>query len=402
MIKKLKLKFILVVMTIVTVILCFMLGILYSFTKNSIEQQNENMLRTMSVRPRQPGRPDRQDEDEAEALRLPFFTLFFDEDGNLREASGSYYDLTDEEMLLELYETVMATGRETGVISEYSLRYLKTETPIGISIAFSDTSAERTALKSMLKSIMLIGVCTFLVFLGITVLLARWVVRPVEDAFTKQKQFISDASHELKTPLTVILTNAEMLSSPDYPDNLKQQLVGNIQTMAGQMRGLVESLLSLTRVDNGTATMVMTDVNLSNLVEDAVLPFEPVFFEKNLLLSSNIEKGITVKGDGEKLRQVVDILLDNAQKYCLAGTETTITLTGRQNGCLLSVADYGEPIPEEEREKLFRRFYRADKARSMNHSYGLGLSIAESIVSLHNGKIWCESAGGVNTFFVAL
>ena len=180
-------------------------------------------------------------------------------------------------------------------------------------------------------------------------------------------------------------------------------MADNILTMSRQMRGLVEDLLELARVDDGIARTVWTRVDLSRLVSDAVLTFEPVCFEAGLTLETDIQPDITVRGSESHLRQVAEILLDNARKYADPGGTVTVTLTrqGRRH-CLLSVADPGEAISPEDLKNIFKRFYRADKARAMDHSYGLGLSIADSIVTDHHGKIWAESAGGINTFFVSL
>ncbi|MBQ8935696.1 MAG: sensor histidine kinase, partial [Oscillospiraceae bacterium] len=157
------------------------------------------------------------------------------------------------------------------------------------------------------------------------------------------------------------------------------------------------------RVDNGTAKMAFRNLDLSALVSDALLPFEPVFFEKGLMLGSEIAEGISVSGSESHLKQIVDILLDNAQKYASEGAHVTVTLKRQDKShCMLTVANEGEPIAPADLKKIFQRFYRVDKARSMNHSYGLGLSIAQSIAEQHGGKIWAESENGVNSFFVRL
>ena len=148
--------------------------------------------------------------------------------------------------------------------------------------------------------------------------------------------------------------------------------------------------------------MVFSLLDLSQLTADSLLPFEPVFFEKDLLLESNLESGLFVKGSEEHLHQVVDILLDNAAKYSAPGGTVRVALKRQGSGCLLSVSNPGEEIGKEDLKNIFKRFYRIDKARAMNHSYGLGLAIADSVVKEHGGKIWAESEKGVNTFFVQL
>ena len=168
------------------------------------------------------------------------------------------------------------------------------------------------------------------------------------------------------------------------------------------MRGLVENLLELARVDNGAVIKVFEALDWSSLVQDAVLPFEALFFEKGLTLQTDIEPGITVRGSAQHLRQCAEILLDNAVKYSAPGTVRVALKKTGHDKCALSVATPGEPLSPEECKNVFKRFYRVDRARAMDHSYGLGLSIAESIVSEHGGKIRCEGKADGNVFTITL
>ncbi len=271
-------------------------------------------------------------------------------------------------------------------------------------IVFADISSEVATMNNLIRNCVLIGILSFLVFLVIAIFFARWAVKPVEDAWIQQRQFVSDASHELKTPLTVILTDAEMLKSRDFDDEKKKQFASNIYTMSIQMRGLVESLLQLARVDNGAIQKVpMQLVDLSQMVSNEVLTFEVLFFEKGLTLSEDVQKDIIVKGSEQHIKQVIEILLDNAQKYSDSnGTVNVVLEKVGSHKCVLSVSDPGDPISEENLKNIFKRFYRIDEARAMNHSYGLGLSIAQNIVLNHKGKIWAESKDGINSFKVEL
>lgn len=272
----------------------------------------------------------------------------------------------------------------------------------GKCLVFADVSRERATMAHLTQTCILAGCLGFGAFLLISLFLARWAVRPAERAWAQQKQFVADASHELKTPLTVIMTNAELLQGT--PDGPSQQLASHILTMSHQMRGLVEGLLELARADDGTAALVFSELDLSRLVSDAILPFEALFFEKGLSLTEQIDTKIQVKGSPAHLRQVTEILLDNAQKYAApGGGAVTVTLRRRgRSHCLLSVSDPGEPIPQKELKNIFKRFYRLDQARALDHSYGLGLSIAQTIVTAHRGRIWAESGEGRNSFFVEL
>ena len=271
-------------------------------------------------------------------------------------------------------------------------------------IVFADISSEVATMRNLIRNCMLIALLSFLIFLVIAIFFARWAVKPVEDAWIQQRQFVSDASHELKTPLTVILTDAEMLKSRNLDDAQKKQFAENIYTMSHQMRGLVDSLLQLARVDNGAIQKQPHEIiDLSKMISDEILTFEVLFFEKGLMLTENIQEGISIKGSRQHIKQAIEILLDNAQKY--SDPKGTVTVSLEKSGshkCLISVADPGEQISEEDIKNIFKRFYRIDEARAMNHSYGLGLSIAQNIVTEHKGRIWAESKDGINTFKIEL
>lgn len=397
MIKRLKLKFICINMVIVTAMLLVIFGTVLHFTQANLEQQSERMLQSV-LESRGHPRPG----ELSGQAQLPYFYVSVNSFGELSATFSGYYDLTDTDALQEIIFLTLSDPAQSGVLKDCGLRFLKRTTPFGQSIVFADMSSELATMGSLVKNCVIIGIASFIAFLGLSFLLAGWAVKPVESAWNQQRQFVSDASHELKTPLTVILTNAELLQQGGYAEEDREKFVSSILTMSHQMRGLVESLLELARVDNGGQNMVFSRLNYSELVTDALLPFEPVYFEKGLLLESEVAEGVFVKGSAQHLKQVLDILLDNASKYAAPDSTVQVTLRTQGAHCLLSAANPGEEISKEDLKNIFKRFYRVDKARSMNHSYGLGLAIAEGIIHRHNGKIWAESGGGINTFFVQL
>ena len=397
MIRRLRLKFVCVNMLIVTVMMAAIFSMVYHFTQEDLETQSVSMLQAVAATPFRANRPG----DPPEWVQLPFFVLDLDQAGNVTAAAG-YFDLTDEDDLQTLVYEANSAGGRVGVLPAYGLRYCRSVTPHGERIAFADMSSERATLANLMKSCLLIGALCFAAFLLISWLLARWAVRPVETAWQQQRQFVADASHELKTPLTVIMTNAELLNSPDFDETRRSQFAAHILTMSRQMRQLIEEMLDLARTDSGQANLVLSQVDLSKLVSDAVLPFEPVFFEAGLTLTTDIQPGITLRGSGQHLRQTVDILLDNARKYAAPSGEVTVALTRTGSRCRLAVSNPGPEISKEDLKNIFKRFYRSDTAHTQRGSYGLGLSIAQNIVLRHHGKIWAESKNGRNTFFVEL
>lgn len=398
MIKRLRIKFICINMTIVTVMLLVILGLILHFTRRNLEDQSIRILRILT----EDRTPVGHIRNNSEEIRIPYLLVEVDFQGNVLAMSGGHNDMPEDEQLTVLVAKILEQEEITGVLEEYGLRYRRKETPFGQKLAVVDIASKQETLRSLTRICMEIWLVSYIVFFAISVLLARWAVRPVEIAWNQQRQFVADASHELKTPLTVIMTNAELIQTQEYDPQRHTQFAESILTMSRQMRGLVEGMLELARVDNRSDKMVFSQVDLSELISEGMLPFEPVYFEKGLQLDSRIEEGLQVRGSRAHLQHVLDILLDNAAKYSDPNGLVTVTLTRQGSHCVLAVSNPGAPISKENLKNIFKRFYRIDKARAMNHSYGLGLAIAESIVQEHGGKIWAESSGGYNTFFVQL
>lgn len=398
MIKRLRLQFICVIMAIVILMLAAILGIVIYSTSFNMEMQSISMMQTIAASPFQLGSLGIPSQE----VRLPFFSVQISSQGKLVSASGGYFDLSDRDFLQTIVNIVLSAEDEIGELGDYDLRYLKAATSVGYQIVFSDTTAEKTTLVGLVKSSLMIFVLAILAFLGIAVLLSHWVIQPVADAWEQQRQFVADASHELKTPLSVILANTELMYQEEIPRDDQLKFLEGILTMTSQMRNLVESMLELARVDSGTLKMKFEPVNFSQLVADTILPFQVLFDEKDLNLTASLQDNICVRGSDQHLYQVLEVLLDNALKYSSQPGTVTVTLQTNGKYAHLRVASPGNPLSKEDLDNLFKRFYRADKARAINGSYGLGLAIAASVVDVHNGKIWAESKSECNIFHVQL
>lgn len=397
MIKRLRIKFVCINMTIVTAMLCVIFGLVLHFTGTGMEKDSFEMMHTVAMTPHQLGIPGKH----GPSTQLPYFTLQSSPGGEWTVSGSGNYDLTDTAMLSELIR--LSSAQKSGVLEEYGLRFVRVETPAVQRIVFADMSRETGIMNDLLQNCLIIGAVSFIVFLIISILLAHWAVKPVAVAWEQQRQFVADASHELKTPLTVILSNAQMLSGSGEDPELREKLTTNILTVSRQMKDLVVKLLNSARVDQGIGTVEFSTLDFSETVFNAMLPFDSVFYEQEKELDSDIQDDIMVRGSLTHLVQVVDILLDNAQKYSNKQSHTWVSLKKQgTRHCLLTVANEGPPISAKELKNIFKRFYRTDAARERTGSYGLGLSIAEGIVKAHKGKIWAESKDGVNTFSVQL
>lgn len=399
MIRRLRLKFVLMNMAFVTVLLGAVFAVVLHTTRNELAQASLRAMEQAALESLGPGRPERR---PGEPRGTPCFVLRTGPRGELIAAGDGYYDLTDEERLRALLSDALEQGVREGVLEDYGLRFYRSGPPERPVMVFADLSGERRTMETLARNCLLAGSAAFLGFLAAGILLSRWAVGPVERVWEQQRQFVAGASHELKTPLTVILTNAELLRESPAGEEERRRFTDNILVMARQMRELVESLLELARADARPAEGTMEPVDLSRLVREAILPFEPVFFEAGLTLSGEVREGLRVWGAEGQLRQVTDILLDNARKYTSAGGEVTVALTRSGRSCLLSVAGPGTPLTPQECRDVFKRFYRVDPARSREGGWGLGLSIAQEVAARHGGKIWADSGPEGNQFTVKL
>ena len=399
MIKKLRVKFVCYNMLIVVAMMGLLLSILTEYMQRSLVRDQYAILHKIAEEPERKFRPGT---DEEENFYPAYFVLETSKGGNLLARGDSSFDLSNKEEMQKLYEQVVSEQETEGVAREYSLRYIRMETPWGPKLVFTDMAGEQATMRRLIKTSILIGVGGVGVFFVISLFLTGVAVKPVDEAWKQQKQFVSDASHELKTPLTVIMANAELLEQPGYSEEQRKGFGESILSMSRQMRHLVESLLDLARLDSLRETEnLVAEMDLSAMVEDCVLPFEPLYFERGLALETWVEPGIRVQGNEQALRQCMDILLDNAQKYSEPGTvHVRLRRSGRQ--AELTVANPSPELSRAECRDIFKRFYRRDTARTGSGSYGLGLAIAEGIVERHKGKISCDWENGEIRFTILI
>lgn len=395
MIRKLRLKFVAICMALVTVILAAVFFSMYFAIQRNIEDLSRQLLRQV-IQQDDPRRPEVAISlDRDRVVFLPYFTVNV-WGSTAYVTGGTNHDLENTEELAAILTECLSQNRPEGMVESYHLRYLRQNNGLYEKVAFVDTSMERAILGEMMGNHLIIGGGALLLLLLAAVALSWWATRPVERAWRQQRQFLSDASHELKTPLTVILSNAEMLESTPLEER-PARWADNIHSEARRMKTLVEEMLTLARADSCAAAPVLSDVSLSEAAEDCALAFEPVAFETGKPLEYHLAEDVLVAGDREKLRRLVSILLDNAIKYGAPGGTVSLALERRDRQAVLTVSNPGE-IPAEHLPRLFERFYRADASRGEQSGFGLGLSIADTIAREHRGTLRAESGGGVTRF----
>ena len=407
MIRKLRLKFVAICMALVTAILAVVFFSVYLSMARNISDLSRQVLYRVSQEETIGGmtRPDISIAIGGDRVLLPYFTVnVWPSRGGGYTAQitgGTYSNLEDTEELTAILQDCLSQNRQEGTVSGYHLRYLRQDNGLYEKLAFVDMSMEQAVLRRMMGSYLVIALAALALLLGVSVLLSHWATRPVEKAWKQQRQFLSDASHELKTPLTVILSNAELLEQTALPDK-PARWTDNILSEAGRMRSLVEEMLTLARADNMVRTAVMAEVSLSDVAADCALAFEPVAFEAGKPLEYQIADGTLVLGDGDKLRQLISILLDNAIKYGADGGTITLSLQKTDRQARLTVSNPGDPIPPEQLGRLFERFYRADVSRGEKSGFGLGLPIARTIAEEHKGTLRAESDAGSTRFIYTM
>lgn len=395
MLKKLRKRFICINMAIVTGMLLIIFALNFQLTNSDLNNKSNTALQTLS-------QSVMDNNLRSAEVRMPYFVIQQSILGEIKVIGNTHFDISNADFIHQIMRSVYAQRSDTGNLPEYDLKFKVITQPTVQSIICLDISANGRALTSLIQTSIVTCIIALAAFTFISILLARWAVKPVDKAWQQQKQFISDASHELKTPLTVIMSNAELMQGADNMEQDQIQYTENILSSTKQMRRLVEGMLDLARADNGQIQTHFADSDFSKIVNDAILNFEAVFFEQGLTLNANIQENLTVHGSKQHLGQLIDILLDNAQKYSSPGIVDVELRRFGNSQCLLTVSNPGTPIPSNDLEKIFQRFYRTDSARTDSSSFGLGLSIAQRITQEHGGQIWAESNSSGNRFSVLL
>ena len=391
MIRKLRWQFVAACMGLIAAVLAIVFGCVWASAQNALEHSSHMALEQALSRRGGDLLPGLRQNGGDDQVLLPYFTVQV-WGTTVYVTGGTYSGLEDTDALTAILTDCLSQEADEGSLPGYALRYLRQDDGLYTQIAFVDISLETAALRQMMASYLRIGLLSLLLLAGASFLLSLRVTRPVERAWRQQRQFFSDASHELKTPLTVILSNAEMLETSDLPER-ESRWRDNILSESRQMKTLVEEMLTLSRTEDAQRKPTVADVDLSDLSEDCALAFEPVAFEAGKPLSWDVTPALTVSGDGEKLRRLHSILLDNAAKYGAPGEGIVLSLRAERSQAILSVANGsgGHPIPPEELPRLFERFYRADASRGEQSGFGLGLPIAQAIAKEHHGALRAES-----------
>ncbi len=414
--EKLKKKTFWVIFLILTIFLCSILCIFnyqdYSHEKTEIENKL-NMIddRKFDKVPNEEEKLDKPEpqkntddiKNDKEVMPVLMdttaYTVIYNDDNEVIDILNfTQNDVSDEEIKSIAQEILKSNDSKSGInirnlyFNNYSYSFKGHN-----SLTILDNSFVKEKLQSLIKTSIFIFVLLEIVIIVVSIKITSWIIKPVIETFNKQKQFIADASHELKTPIAVIMANSEAL---EKEPNEKKWL-NNIKSESERMNELITNLLDLAKLENGKNKEIYNVEDLSKIAEMSVLTFESLMFENKIKFEYNIQKDLKLKCNSVQIKQLIAILLDNAIKHSEENGEINVFLGKQKNDIVLSVSNKGKEIPKEIRDKIFERFYRADESRNRDSNrYGLGLAIAKNIVVNHNGKISVDCVGGYTTFKV--
>ena len=341
-----------------------------------------------------PAKPENDEKDKSRfSVETPFETRYFtvtvDENGEVTDCDLDRIAAVDEETAEEYTQTAQQKNKTTGFQGIY--RYRVTETEDGAKYVFLDCRREISNFRTVLVTTISVSLLDLAAVFVLVVIFSRMVFRPVEESIQKQKRFITDASHELKTPLTIIDANIEVMEM----ESGESQWTKSTRKQIQRLSGLVQQLVTLSRLDEEKGLEEKCEFNLSEAVSECVQPYESLAQTREKNLTLNIEEDITYTGDERSIRQLAGILMDNAVKYSSENGNITLTLKKKGKKIFLEVYNDADDLPQGKLDVLFERFYRLDSSRnSGTGGSGIGLSMAKAIVQAHKGKITAENKNG--------
>ena len=327
--------------------------------------------------------------DEAEESR--FFIVTTDENGTVKQSNTDRIASVDEESAKEYAAKALASGEYEGFVDE--IRYSVDDSGSETVITFLDCGRVLESFRDFLKASIIMSVAGLLVVFGIITFFSGRFIKPVAESYEKQKRFITDAGHEIKTPLAIIKANLDVIKMD--PDSAEESLQ-DIDDQVDRLAGLTNDLVYLSRMEEAEESLVMSDVPISDIVNETASSFETLAKDKGKAIETDIDKMLSVNGSTKEIEKLVSILLENAVKYSDESEAIKVSLKKDGRNCILEVSNRtSEEVSSESLAHVFDRFYRTDESRnSATGGHGIGLSMASAIVAAHKGKISAHTTDG--------
>ena len=401
--KKLKNKVFWVIFSLLTIFTSILF--FTSITKNYFEKRKSisdiltKIPRTFDMMDRKENDPKfipKEPNQDSRRIYLDFtiYTIVLDDNGKYKQIiNHTSNDEFDEKSIKKIANKIISNHKDNVYIGNlYTNKYSYHFTPNNTLIIMDNTNLNKNLINQLITNIIMFILCEIIVFI-ITYLITKWIITPVSNSFEKQKIFVADASHELKTPLSVMIASADA-----YFNDKDDKWVKNMKNESERMIKLVTELLDLAKTEE-EQDIVMSENNLSDIVESSTLTFESLFYDNNIKLKYSIDNDIKLVCNESLIVELMSILIDNAIKHCSKKGKVFVNLTKKNKQIILEVKNTGLPIKKEDEEKIFERFYKVDTSRNRNsNNYGLGLAIAKNIVIKHKGNISAHSSDGYTTF----
>ena len=390
MIKQLKKRFVILVTVSVSLVLLIILGVTnivsYNNTMNKIDADILGAVADINYNPQGGNLPGQQGNivPDVNGNLNRVFIANIGEDGEIESVNIEYYTIITEEQAREIAQSALDNNDSEGIENDYKYLYNEEQG----TIFFLDCRVELETINNFILISIIVFFAGVLLVVGIALVLMRPAIEPIVESYNKQKAFITDASHELKTPLTIIETNTELTEM----ECGESKWTRNSHKQIERLRKLTNDLVMLARMDEENNNTVYKEIDMSDLVNEVIMGYDPVCVASNKKLSFNVEPDVKIMGNDEEIGKLLNILLDNAVKYSSANGTIDVTLSKNGRKKNLTVSNSVDNIAEGGHNEVFERFYRSDKSRnSETGGQGIGLSIAKAIVNKHKGKISAES-----------
>lgn len=400
MIKTLQKKFIITSMIAITIMILIMLGAInivnVVIIRNNINEtlgmitENEGNPNNIPNRPKAipPSMsPMKPKDDHDKLLSSNFFVVRFDNKGSIIFTDTTHIATVSDTDVKEIAESIYSKDLQSGKIGKFKFLIVDSKGGFGKTAVFLDTSAEIISYIRVLMLSVGAGIICWGFMLLLVILLSRMAIRPIAENMEKQKQFITNAGHEIKTPLAIIQANTDALElyngETKWSNNIKEQVL--------RLNGLMKNMLMLAKMDEGKIKTSISNFCISELFDEYIQFYSEPFSFKKIQLKSNIQDSINISADKDQISQLISILMDNALKYTNENGMIIVDLQKTGKKIHIQIKNTCEKLPDVPPEKLFDRFFRADKARTQKTGgYGIGLSIAQSFVQNNHGKLVSE------------
>lgn len=406
MIRTLQKKFVITAMAAITVLLLVLLGAINVVNAWSVNQQTERLLAMLSdseqaPAPKKPHEEERQDFlsppiTEDTAMSAVYFLVRLDADGEVAYTDVSRIASVTEEEAGEYADTVNESGKLSGTVGHFKYRITVSPDNKQRAIVFLDTTSQLYTILRVLALSVFMGLLCWILMLLLVIILSKRAILPIALSVEKQKQFVTDAGHEIKTPLSIILANTDALELHSGESKWSR----NIREQTMRLNGLMQNLLTLAKMEEGQKELLFADFPADRLLEETLEPFYELARKNEIEIQTDIQPDTELHANRDNIMRLFSILMDNAVKYTNPKGKIMISLKKQEKEVLFQIKNTCDKIPEAEAERMFDRFYRGDAARTQrNGGYGIGLSAAQAIVEAHKGSIKAEYENGNTVVF---